>query len=580
MKRKTILFLCSSLMLIGLLNKPTSTLSINAATIDVEYTNNAYQVCKYQDNVTNYFLSDSMYSATGRICLLKNSIRLRKPKSNKLTLVLEFNNAIGSFLEGGYLRYYIVDNEGKTLEYIDLEVTDERDLEFANDKFELYCNCNTLMITLDCSSLPDTFILAGNEYLGEDKSLLIDLSNSVIEDTHIKKFMLFDGSSSKYIYSAPELGKYAGYDELYYNGDSFYLEINYDNRLTINQILEYIVAYDYGDNKELTKTVTNDNYSQAIKDNSLGLYSVNVSAVDSQNHKSVITLQLDIKDKTNPVINGPDEIVVSYTKLGTNGSIDLSQYFTASDNYDGEISITGSTYNLKSIKDYELYAYAKDSSNNVGSKLIKVSIVDDIDPTIEGPDEIDLYQFEVSDPKVLLEEYTFDDGKGTGVIETGFLDSFPMEDLKKVGSTTHTIYCKDLAGNIAKKEVVINVKDGVGPVFFINAKSISVTTSSKMSSDNIKELLITNGNIKDKQYVSTSFMDNNYVDNYNVPGTYETKIACYQEDGAKDFYKVTIEVTKAKEKNVFKSLLESIFEFFSKFGSFFKYIWNLFLSGF
>lgn len=577
MKHKPLLFLMYGLAISSIIISSNHTV-IHADNLDVVYQNNAYQLAGLQDNLKNFFLGDSIYSRTPKSIHLKNSIKLKKTKSRVLYLYFSFDDNLDEFMYQGSIHINFLDSADRFYEAgsLNLDIQDEYDIENMelHPVYTFYPSGSSLVIKINLDAFPGDFTLMGDEHLSEGHFFCINVNAS--HPTRVTKFMMSADVDSVYStkYYKPTLGNYSQYDSWYYDGSTYALDVDYDNRLTPQDIAKNIVAYDFGDNMELTKSIEEDNYTNAIKENELGEYTFKVVSTDSSDNTSTLLVKVNIVDKTAPIIIGDKNITISYTELNEDGTYDISSLFQGQDNYDGTLSLDKGLVHPIPFRNNDIVISSTDSSSNTGTSVLHLNVIDDVDPIIKGPNELTYYQFELNNVQDIINKFTFDDGKGSGIVEKGIVEKDIESYFMKSGTFPITLYCKDAYGNKTTFETSLNIKDGLGPVFFINEVSLSTTTSSYKSADDLITLAMNSNLISPSNYESVEFIDNNYSSNYDIPGDYDTKVVCYKKDGTRDYIRINVHV-EGQKKNVFDKFIDALSSFFESIGSFFKYIWSI-----
>lgn len=158
------------------------------------------------------------------------------------------------------------------------------------------------------------------------------------------------------------------------------LTYSYDDLISEDQFLLNFTA---GDNCDTALTMTTSYPTNIFdKTNALGTYTVNVNCSDSSGNAASKAVKVTIEDKKAPEIAGPTTITKRNSVILTTSDI-LSQY-TATDGYDGECEVyvveDNYTGNGDKVGQYTIKLGAKDKSNNVGTKVLTIDVIDDIAP--------------------------------------------------------------------------------------------------------------------------------------------------------------------------------------------------------
>ena len=553
-----------------------------AETNDVIYQNNAYQVCEIQNNINNLFLGNSIYNSSKSCIRLEHSLRINNPDSRKLTFYLKFKENITSLNMdpfGTFSFTLMDDNHNRIISISEPVSSFENIIEVLEREtaITIHLKNQEFIIEVDTSAFGEKIIICGDEYQNSSDSFIIDAYSN---DLTIEKFMLHKGDYASFVYSKPTIGIGANSEQVYHNNDTINYVINYDNRLSLEEIKQDIIAYDYYDKTQITPFVEIDEYTSAINNNELGTFKVKLKATDKSNNTSYLNIYLKIEDKTNPIYIGQNEIVIHYTDLPENNLLDLTQYIYAEDNHDGRITLNDSykAYSPKMFQTENQTFTFTDISGNTINQNVTITITDNVEPIIEGSNEISIYQYQYSNINDLLTLYSFND-EGSG-IKNAYIES-NVTDFSKSGEYNLTIFAEDNCSNVSSKNVKLNIQDGVGPVFFVNVSSLTITNEALLPAEEVISLLINNGSISPIKYKKCAYITKTYEDNYSKTGTYDTQIVCYDEEGNTDYYLVKLNVTKNKNSNFFtrfyssmiaffKNLFNQIKELFSKIINFFK----------
>lgn len=546
---------------------------VNAETFtEIAYSNNAYQMCNVQDQSTNLYLGDSIYNYSLGSIRQKKSIKIKKPSSNKLTFYFNFYNSLKEYnYTTGEVRFTILNDDGSIFSSLAEQTGCLEDIEYAlNRKGITQINEYEIFFEIDLTNSTNYITICGDEYENNNENFSIFFGE---EKLLIKKFMLYDGSISDFHYKCPKFGLGGGSQSVYQNGSQLSYEINYDSRPSIDEIKKGITAYDYYDNSQITPTTVQDQYTNALLNNELGKFTVILNATDSSNNSTSITLNLNIVDTTSPILTGTTDIVIHYTDLPESKEIDLTQYVQGYDNHDGTIHIDNKYENYipKMFVEEKINVSLIDESGNQGGGIITIKITDNISPIISGENEISVYQYELSSIEEVLNMYEITDD-GSGISTTKI--SSNNYDLSKPGEYTLELTASDKMNNTSKKSIKLKVLDGVGPVFFVNVSSLTLSTESYQSAEQVINTLMDNGEIAQHNYKKCEYITKSYSTNYNKVGKYDTQIVCYSEDGTRDYYLVSIKVEEPKGSNFFTRFYSSMINFFENLWEFIKSIFE------
>lgn len=155
---------------------------------------------------------------------------------------------------------------------------------------------------------------------------------------------------------------------------------SYDDIISEDQ---FLLNYSISDNCDPAPSLTTS-YPTNIFDkaNALGTYTVNVNGTDASGNTATKAVQVQIVDEKAPVIEGPTTISKRNSVVLTTSEI-LAQY-SAKDAYDGACTVyiveDNFTGNGDKVGTYTIKLGAKDSSNNEGTKVLTIEVIDDIAP--------------------------------------------------------------------------------------------------------------------------------------------------------------------------------------------------------
>ncbi len=139
----------------------------------------------------------------------------------------------------------------------------------------------------------------------------------------------------------------------------------------------------------------------------------------------------------------------------------------------------------------------------------------------------------------------------------------------RVGTWKVVLSVKDTAGNVSTQEILINVKDNIKPIFYIDSKVITIDLKENnvTVNDLVNFLIKTNQFREDVNYTVTY---DDYSENKKTPGEYRIVL---EIDDSPFALSVNVLNREEKEKKTFiKKVLEFVHNLFRKIGVFFKRI--------
>lgn len=553
-----------------LLSLNTSLTKANADT-NINYLNNAYQVCEVQSELKNLYLGDSIYNYSVGTIRQNKSIRILNPTTNKLTLYFNFQEDVSSYNVSPYGSFLLTIKNDEGTNLIDIgeqfrTLSELKENLERDDNIKFYYSNNEVHIEIDTTDFGDYLTICGDDTQSTYDHFEFSFSQNLAT---LNKFMAYDGNYESFIFNPPTIGFGANSQQIYTNLSEVTYVVNYDNRLDLEQIKSEIIAFDYFDNEQITPEVVLDEYTQAIEDNELGTFKVKLKATDKAGNESILNLNLQIKDLTAPVITGNEHIRISYTDLPSNKLVDITKYIYGMDNYDGKITLSEEykTITPEMFDTKEIEVAISDSSGNTTTKTINLEIYDIISPDLIGNKNIELFQYQVNSKDDIVNFFTIkEDGSGIKTIKTTSTNFDPT----KPGTYRVKIELIDNYGNQGVFNINITVKDGVGPVFFVNVSSLTVSTSEYKDANAVMTQLMDEGKVSKTSYTECKYITTSYKENYEKEGTYDTQIVCYDEEGNVDYYLVKLEVKKDSSSNFFTRFYNSLIKFFKTLFADFK----------
>lgn len=329
--------------------------------------------------------------------------------------------------------------------------------------------------------------------------------------------------------------------------------------------------------------IVEDNYTGHEKE--LGAHIVKFEASDTSGNKSYLTVTINVKDVTAPVITGPETMTYSYDQLISEDSFLLN--YSVTDNVDTAARLT-TTYSTNifdkqnSIGTYSIKVKATDSSGNETTKTVSVIIEDKKAPVISGPETITKRTSVTLTTEEILKQFSandeYDGSCSVYVVE----DNYTGNGDKK-GKYTIKIGAKDKSNNVGIKTLTIDVIDDIAPVWYVDQSLIYVDASVTLTQQDIINLMIQSGEITN-DYSLVQISATEYLETPNKAGTYKAKVLVKYSNGKQIETEKTIEVVddsgaiKVDKKNFWDNICDFFKAIYDKvlapIGRFFKNLWN------
>ncbi len=359
---------------------------------------------------------------------------------------------------------------------------------------------------------------------------------------------------------------------------------NVETPISVETIKGKLTATDETDGDvSSTIKIVEDTYTGHEKE--LGAHIVKFEASDTSGNKTYLTVTINVKDVTAPVITGPETMRYSYDQLISEDSFLLN--YSVTDNVDSSVRLT-TTYSTNifdkknTIGTYSITVRAVDSSGNEVTKPVSVIIEDKKAPVVSGPETITKRTSVTLTTNEILNQFTATD-EYDGACSVYIIEDNYSGNGDKKGQYTIKIGAKDKSNNIGEKILTIDVIDDIAPVWYVDQSLIYVDASVTLTQQDIINLMIQSGEItNDYSIVQMSAAE--YLETPNKAGTYKAKVLVKYSNGNQVETTKTIEVfddssnIKVEKKNVwdhicdfFKMIYEKVF---APIGRFFRNIWN------
>ena len=357
-----------------------------------------------------------------------------------------------------------------------------------------------------------------------------------------------------------------------------------NEKISIDSIKSKINAYDEVDGI-IEIEIYEDNYTKNY--NKLGTFTITFSATDNSSNTATLTISIKIVDTTKPIISGKQNITSHMSNPLTINQIKSS--LSVTDNYDTNLSSAITPYsdnyskNINKEGTFEIAFTAKDNSNNESLPfVVKVTMIDDIAPTINGETS---YKTNV---KTLLDTTTI--SEQLNAIDN--IDQSPSIELQsntytqnyyKVGIYQLSFISKDKNNNISSPFTInIIVEDTEKPIFYVSKKFIGLDSTTQIPIEEIIQLINEANSIEPTNISSLTILEDNYTENFSKEGTYTIKLKYEYTNKEEIILESNIVVSTYKENtknkntpkktfwSVIRNLIFKIWNFIKKIFIFFK----------
>lgn len=275
----------------------------------------------------------------------------------------------------------------------------------------------------------------------------------------------------------------------------------------------------------------------------LGTYNVDVTATDMFSNTTTKTVQVEVVDRTSPVMTTVSKSNGYVIDVDVNASNDIKKYIKATDNVDGDVTPF-------------IEASQKLDTSKLGSQTIDFSVTDNVGNTTR-----ETYEFFVSDkvaPKINLKSKTVTVDYGS---QFDYNDYFNVSDnfdkkvsnvkveshvnTKKIETSSVKIIATDSSDNKTENSFTVKVADMSAPKIILSKSKIDIKQGKSI---NVKNYLVSasdnkDGNITSKVNISGSV-------NTKKAGTYTIKYSVSDEAGNSSSKTLKITVVKPVKPNM------------------------------
>ncbi|MBP5551358.1 MAG: DUF5011 domain-containing protein [Bacilli bacterium] len=227
-------------------------------------------------------------------------------------------------------------------------------------------------------------------------------------------------------------------------------------------LTQYVIAYDREDARNIE--ITAAHITEAIDMNTPGTYDVVYKVADSEGAESTITLKIKVLEEADtvaPVLTEAEGLVKVFDQFSA--TPDITKFITATDAVDGPIEITmdmiETNANINKAGTYDIVYTVKDSSGNVATLTVTITVNDKEAPKVEGKDLKTYAGTALSAADIIANFTVTDNVDGAITLTEAMVKGLADVDFTKPGEYQVIIEVVDAAGNKTEHPVKISVRE-------------------------------------------------------------------------------------------------------------------------
>jgi len=308
----------------------------------------------------------------------------------------------------------------------------------------------------------------------------------------------------------------------------------YDAPITIQEIQDSLVANDEIDGN-VTSSIVHTGGDYINNPTELGPYWLSFEATDAAGNVTECIVSVEVVDVLSPVFSDKTELTVVFPNVLTES--DIVSQFSASDNYDGDISnqigITddGYTANAGVVGDYNVKLAVSDSNNNVATKTITIHVVDQQAPLLSGPSEITTGYTRVLDVLGIKDQLNVSDNYDNLTLSDISLkeDTYTTNE-SLIGIYTVIFEAVDSSGNTTVHEIIVEVADMIAPQIYVDDAVIQTYVDRVLTLEDFADILLSAGELEAGMAYDINIAYDSYTDHATTPGTYHLHLDFVDEN--------------------------------------------------
>jgi hypothetical protein len=288
----------------------------------------------------------------------------------------------------------------------------------------------------------------------------------------------------------------------------------------------------------------------------LGSYFLYLKATDSFGVVAIKQVEIILEDTTSPIFKIDNITTTDYAHTvymsDTTSLQTLINGIVTIDAYDGELTLEMVVPAFPSFTvpgTHNLPITVTDSSGNVGTLNITVTVADDVLPVINGAVKIVKGKTEILTLSDILATLTatdnVDGSLALELVQDGYSGNSGI-----IGSYLVKYKATDTAGNIKYHDVRIWVVDNQAPAWIINDYFVNLGVNEVMTRAELVSLLQSAGMIGSDISYTVTFLTDEYTGNETVEGAYLVVMNVTYADGSESVLSLELNVPEYTDDEV------------------------------
>ena len=307
------------------------------------------------------------------------------------------------------------------------------------------------------------------------------------------------------------------------------VEVLYGTKLNKN-------VFAISDNRDSLDSINVEINAKSYDPNQLGAYNVEVTATDMFSNTTTKTVEVNVVDRTAPVLETVAKSNGFVVDVEAKGSNDIKKYIKATDNVDGDVSTfieADKKLDTSKLGTQIINLKVSDNAGNTSTEAYEFYVSDSSAPVIQSQGNVTVDYGSRFDYKKYVKISDRFDGSVKNIKVDGKVDTY------KIGSSDLKITATDSSGNESTATLKVKVADISAPKISLKKSSIEMTKGAKFNA---------------KSYLGSAIdnKDGNITGDVKISGSVNTKKA--------GKYTITYSVSDEAGNSASKSLKVRVYD--------------------